>query len=226
MIRDPALRSTLTALLVGSCDGVPVTLLPLIRAGVLNSDGAFSCQAAHWFYNSIHFEGRPNKMPNSLEVLVEQSVSSLSSERLKGCVQGDLFPLETSFQHLLNETMTMNLPITSSVKPEYRTKATGFLETQQLRFIDFYVNNKVQWAIKLLRLGHSLQEHRNQFHPITGQYLMLPTKSYVVVDIRGPKEAGTVSPERDLCVLYFSADWATCVIQMRDLPDKTVYLSL
>jgi hypothetical protein len=193
---------------------------------LLNSDGSFSCQAANWFYNLIHFEGRAMTIPGSIEDLVEKAVGSLSSERLKGCLQGGLFPLETSFQHLLNETMTMHLPVTSAVKPEYRTKAQGFLGNDRRGFIDFYVNDRLQWAIELLRQGQVLQEHRNRFHPINGKYRELPTKEYLVVDIRGPKEAGAVSPRHDICVLYFSAQWDKCVIQMRLMADTTVDLSL
>eukprot|EP00978_Attheya_sp_CCMP212_P029158 scaffold102809_cov54-Attheya_sp.AAC.2 len=228
MISNPAMRASLTDVMLGDqIEGVPRMLEPFVRAGVLNKTGAFSCQAAHWFYNLIHFEGRPNEMPHSIELLVERAVSSLSASRLGGCVQDDLFPVETSFQHLLNETLTMHLPITASLKSEYRTKAQGFLRDTKHGFIDFYINDKVQWAIELLRLGHTLKEHRNWFHPISGKYRELPTKRYLVIDIRGPKEGGNiVPPSDDLCVLYFSAQWNTCVIQMREMADTTVTLSL
>eukprot|EP00550_Attheya_septentrionalis_P009346 CAMPEP_0198298582 /NCGR_PEP_ID=MMETSP1449-20131203/41356_1 /TAXON_ID=420275 /ORGANISM="Attheya septentrionalis, Strain CCMP2084" /LENGTH=524 /DNA_ID=CAMNT_0043999881 /DNA_START=121 /DNA_END=1695 /DNA_ORIENTATION=+ len=228
MIRNPVVRASLTDGMLGDqIEGVTRMLEPFVRAGVLNKTGAFSCQAAHWFYNLIHFEGRPNEMPGSIELLVEQAVASLSASRLGGCVQDDLFPVETSFQHLLNETLTMHLPITASLKSEYRTKAQGFLGDTKYGFIDFYINEKVQWAIGLLRLGHTLKEHQNRFHPISGKYRELPTKGYLVIDIRGPKEGGTiVPPSDDLCVLYFSAQWNTCVIQMREMADKTVMLSL
>jgi hypothetical protein len=94
-------------------------------------------------------------------------------------------------------------------------------------FIDFYINDRVKRAIELLRLGHTLKEHRNWFHPISGRYRELPTNNYLVIDIRGPKEVGKiVRPSHDLCVLYFSTEWNTCVIQMREMADQTVTLSL
>jgi hypothetical protein len=228
MISDPVMRASLTGVMLGDqTEGVPRMLEPFVRAGVLNKMGAFSCQAAHWFYNLIHFEGRPNEIPSSIEVLVERAVTSLSASRLKGCVQNGLFPVETSFQHLLNETLTMHLPITASLKSEYRTKAEGFLGNMERGFIDFYINDRVKWAIELLRLGHTLKEHRNRFHPISRKYRELPTKRYLVIDICGPKEVGNiVRPSDDLCVLYFSAQWNTCVIQMREMADKTITLSL
>jgi hypothetical protein len=155
MISNPVMRASLTDGMLGDqTEGVPGMLEPFVRAGVLNKTGAFSCQSAHWFYNLIHFEGRPNEMPGSIELLVERAVASLSASRLGGCVQETLFPQETSFQHLLNETLTMHLPITASLKSEYRTKAQGFLGDTKHGFIDFYMNDKVQWAIGLLRLGH------------------------------------------------------------------------
>ena len=94
-------------------------------------------------------------------------------------------------------------------------------------FIDFYVNDTLQWAIELLRLGSGLKEHRNRCHPITGRYRTLPTKNHLVVDIRGPKDtAGQVSPQPNLCVLYFSADWTTCLIQMGMTQERAVNLQL
>jgi hypothetical protein len=74
--------------------------------------------------------------------------------------------------------------------------------------------------------GAFLTEHWNRFHPISGNYRELPTKRYLVIDIRGPKEGGNIiAPSDDICVLYFSAQWITRVIQMREIVDKTVTLS-
>ena len=123
--------------------------------------------------------------------------------------------------------MNRLLPTDASLKPEYRTKVPGFTGDTKRGFIDFYVNDTVQWAIELLRLGSCLKELRNRFHPITGKYRTLPTKNHLVVDIRGPKDAGgQVSPQPNLCVLYFSADWATCLIQMEIAQERVVSLQL
>lgn len=220
MIQDPQFRSSLTDVLLGLNQGVvPLRLQVLVRAGVLTTKGTFSCQAANWFYNQIHFPHRAQDLPATLPDLVVNAVALLSASRLKACVQDDIFPLETSFQHLLNETMTCLLPIDASVKPEYRTKARGFLGDTKRGFIDFYVNDNIQWAVELLRLGHGLKEHRNRFHPVTGKYRALPTKKHLVVDIRGPKQTVSVAPRSDLCVLYFAEDWSTCSIQMETAAD-------
>lgn len=228
MIQDPTMRDSLSRVLLGLHQGVlPDCLKPLVRAGVFTARGRFSCQAANWFYNQLHFPNRANALPNSLQDLVVGAVKLLSTERLKACVQDDKFPLETSFQHLLNETMTCLLPTGASIKPEYRTKAPGFLGDTQHGFIDFYVNDTVQWAVELLRLGSRLTEHRNRFDPITGRYRTLPTKKHLVVDIRGPKGTdSTLPPRENLCVLYFSGDWSTCTIQMESEPDSVVVLQL
>ena len=228
MIQDAATRDKLTDILLGLSPGVmPEKLKPLVRAGVLTRQGTFTCQAATWFYNQIYFPGRADSLPGSLQELVEQAVESLSSARLKACVQDNLFPLETAFQHLLNEAINRLLPTDASLKPEYRTKATGFTGDIKRGFIDFYVNDTVQWAIELLRLGKGLTEHKNRFHPVTGKYRSLPTKNHLIVDIRGPKGAGdVVPPEHNLCVLYFSADWSSCLIQMEMKPEKVLQLQL
>lgn len=229
MIQDASTRDLLMDVLLGVHSGdIPEQLEPLVRAGVLTMRGTFSCQAACWFYNRIPFPERAQRQPRSLQELITTAVKLLSSSRLQACVQDDKFPLEASFQHLLNETMTAALPTDTSVKPEYRTKATGFLSDTKKGFIDFYVNDKLQWAVELLCLGKGLTEHRARFHPITGKYRELPTKKHLVVDIRGPKETDqpVVTPQQDLCVLYFSSDWATCTIQMETMPDKVVHLRL
>lgn len=54
----------------------------------------------------------------------------------------------------------------------------------------------------------------------------LPTKKYLVVDIRGPKENGTMPTEADLCILYFSAQWDKCIIQMRQDRENEVQVAL
>jgi hypothetical protein len=228
MIQDTAMRYSLTGVLLGLHRGVlPDCLKPLIRAGVCTAHGTFSCQAANWFYNQLHFPNRASTLPQSPQDLIVGAVKLLSAERLKACVQDEQFPLETSFQHLLNETMTCLLPTGASIKPEYRTKAPGFLGDTKHGFIDFYVNDTVQWAIELLRLGSGLTEHRNRFHPITGKYRTLPTKKHLVVDIRGPKGIDSaVPPKENLCVLYFSGDWTTCMIQMESETDIVVRMQL
>jgi hypothetical protein len=115
--------------------------------------------------------------------------------------------LETSFQQLLNEAMTSLLPTDASIQTEYRTKALGFMKDTKRGFIDFYVNDTVQWAVELLRLGSDLTKHRDRFHPIMGKYRTLPTKKHLAVDIRGPRDINQeVSPQQDICLLYFSAD--------------------
>jgi hypothetical protein len=88
-----------------------------------------------------------------------KAVVSLSAESLNRCTQDSKFPTETVLQYLLNEMMTLHLPVTASVKPEYHTKAEGFLGDGQHGFIDFYINGQVQWAIQLLRLRSHLREH-------------------------------------------------------------------
>jgi len=206
---------------------IPDHLIPMVRAGVLTLQGSFTCQAAHWFYNSVHFTNRAQKLPNSLKEQVEGAVQLLSAARLKSCVQDGLFPLETSFQYLFKEAFTCLLPTIALVKPKYRTKAPGFLGDAKHGFIDFYVNESVQWAIELLVLGRDLTEHRNRFHPLHGKYRTLPTKKHLVVDIRPPpRDTGIEEAKQDLCVLYFSNDWASCAIQMEHEEIKVVHTLL
>ena len=231
MLKDTSLRECISDVLLGSFhmeDGkyVPDRLLPMVRAGVLTLQGSFTCQAAHWFYNSVHFPNRAQKLPNSLQELIEGAVQLLSAARLKSCVQDGLFPLETSFQHLFNEAFTCLLPTIASLKPEYRTKVPGFLGDTKHGFVDFYVNDSVQWAIELLVLGRGLTEHRNRFHPLNGKYRTLPTKKHLVVDVRGPRDTGIERAKQDLCVLYFSNDWASCAIQMEHEEIKVVQTQL
>jgi hypothetical protein len=154
-------------------------------------------------------------MPASLENLIEKAVSSLSARRLYGCEHDNLFPTETALQHLLDAAMNSHLPTNAALKLEYRTRVKDFGGDNKRGFVDFYINDNVQWAVELLRLGDRLKLHLDRFHPITGTFRKLPTKKYLVVDIRGPKENGAVPPGADLCVLYFSAQWDKCVIQMR-----------
>ena len=227
-IKDAMLRQGVSDVLLGSLclDAFPEHLLPMVRAGVLTLQGTFTCQAAHWFYNTVHFPNRALALPNSLEELIEGAVQLLSAARLRSCVQDGHFPVETSFQHLFNEAFTAMLPTMASVKPEYRTKAPGFLGDDKKGFIDFYINDSIQWAVELLVLGRGLTEHRKRFHHLTGKYRTLPTKKHLVVDIRGPRETGVEKARQDLCVLYFSNDWAGCEIQMEHATIKQVRTQL
>lgn len=227
MVEELETRNALTSLLVGHGQGaVPEALKIFVRAGVLTAEGFFSCQAAMWYHNSLCFPNRPSVLPFSLEILIESAVTSLSALQLKACIQDDLFPSETAFQHYFNETMNLHLPTHASVKPVYRTRVEGFLGDEKRGFVDFYINDSVQWAIELLRLGDRLKQHINRFHPITSKYRELPTKKYMVVDVRGPKENGTVPSHCDLCVLYFSKEFDKCIIQMRTDWEKEVQLQL
>jgi hypothetical protein len=93
-------------------------LEPVVWVSVLTSKGSFSCQAEIWFYNMIYFPGRTEAVPSTIKEFVAKAVSSLSAERLNGCTQDSKFLAETTFQHLLIETMALHLPVTTSVKPE------------------------------------------------------------------------------------------------------------
>ena len=119
----------------------------------------------------------------------------------------------------------MHLPANASVKPEYRTRVEEFLGDEKRGFVDFHINDTVQLAVELLRLGDRLKQHINRFHPVTGKYRELPTKKYIAVDIRGPKENVTVPAHGDLCVLYFSREFDKCIIQMRTDWEKEVQLN-
>jgi len=114
----------------------------------------------------------------------------------------------------------------TSVKPEYRTKACDLYGKEKNGFIDFYINDRTQWAIELLVRGRQLSEHRNRFDPVTGKYCTLPTKRYLVVDIRGDKAKGVVKAKSDLCVLYFSDDWTQCEVQMEHAAIKNICTQL
>jgi hypothetical protein len=227
MISNREVRESLTSVLVGEgSDSVPQALHPFVRGGVLGTHGSFACQAALWYYNTLYFPGRSSVMPVSLENLIEKAVASLSTLQLEACQQDNLFPTETAFQHLFNEAMNLHLPTNAAVKPEYRTRVKGFGGGEKRGFVDFYINDHVQWAVELLRLGDRLKLHLDRFHPITGTYRKLRTKKYLVVDLRGPKENHTVPARPDLCVLYFSAQWDKCVVQMRRDWEREVQLQL
>ena len=198
-------------------------LAPFIRAGILNPSGEFSCIAAWWFYNRSCFPGRASTIPASLDVLVRESVKLLSADRLrKSRVDG--FPKEAAFQHFFNEALSVNLTIDSFLIPEFNTKATKPQGGEVTGELDFYINSHLQWCLELLRLGNAVGEHLARFDEDEGKYRMVPSREYLVVDCRPPKEGAGAHLNENHCTLYFEQNFTKCRIQMRLEEEQVVDL--
>ncbi|RHZ58652.1 hypothetical protein Glove_372g20 [Diversispora epigaea] len=66
-------------------------------------------------------------------------------------------------------------------------------------YLDFYVNNQHNWAIKLLREGDKLQENQQGFQK-DGQYasILKYVKEYAIIDIRNNKKEPLEQKEKDV----------------------------
>lgn len=97
---------------------------PLIRAGMITSEGQFSCLAAHWYYNQMCFPNRARSAPSTLRDLIVKAVGSMSAKRLVDSIQSG-FPKEAAFQQLFNEAMALHLPPGHSIIPELNTRVVN-----------------------------------------------------------------------------------------------------
>jgi hypothetical protein len=189
----------------------------LIRAGLVNQNGKFSCLAAQWYYNRCCFPNRPLEAPETLKELIVKVVGSMSAKQLRDSVQ-DGFPKETAFQQLLNETMSMHLPARSIVILEFNTRAVDSQDSKTNPVtgeLDFYVSSNKQWCIELLRGGRMAGEHLGRFGGKSSKYRKVKTKEYYVVDCRGPKKGRGAHLEDHRCTLYFSDDFSNCHCEIK-----------
>ena len=203
----------------------------LWKCGVLTKSGKFTSPAARFFYYLSMFPERRGdlKEPENLDALVIACVKLLSASSLRYARDGD-FPKEVAFQHLFNEAMNKELPKHVAIVPEIGTCADN--ATHPGRYVtgelDFYVNGKRHYKIELLRQGSDIGEHIQRFDVKTGKYRSLPKSddpsSILVLDFRGPlNKRCPKDPLR--CTLYFSSDFRTCEIQMREA-DSLITVSL
>ena len=195
---------------------VDSALSPLIRAGILDSYGNFSCVASQWYYNRRCFPSRADVTPESLDALVIQAVRRMSAKRLRDTSENG-FPKEATFQHLFNEAMSTLLPLTNYIIPELSTFAfdsSGKLVSGEL---DFYINGDLQWCLEILRLGDKIGEHLSRFDYEEGKYREIETREYLVVDCRKGRKEGARGAEVNeaRCTLYFADDFDSCICKMR-----------
>ena len=205
---------------------------PLLRAGIINADGKFSCLAANWYYNRHCFPKRPLDAPANLRQLIIDSIGCMSAKRLCDAVQSG-FPKEAAFQQLMNEAMASNLPARHVIIPEYNTKAFDSQDPSADAVtgeLDFYVNGDKQWCIEMLREGKGIGEHLQRFkitrdrYGNKGKYRKVQTKEYYVIDCRGPKLAQGAKIDDNKCTLYFEEDFSKCVCEMKGEQDETIFL--
>ena len=190
-------------------------LVNLVRAGVLSSEGTFTCLVAQWQYFN-QFYKRPAHGPATIEELVVQAVESMSALRLRQSCDNGNFPKEAAFQHLFNEAFTMLLPPGVAVCPELNTFAedtNGKTVTGQL---DFFIAGDLRWAIELLRNGDKINEHVQRFDPTNGKYRSVGHTAHLIVDCRGPRASKQVQSMHERCTLYFSTDFESVEIKMRE----------
>jgi len=193
-------------------------LVLLCRSGVLTPRGQFTCMAAEWFYYNRIFPYRSISAPPNIDVLVIESVRSMSATRLQAACGGG-FPKEAAFQQLFNEAMSRQLPRHNTIIPELNTKAiiNGKEVTGE---VDFYINGELQWALELLRQGSMITKHILRFQ---GKYRHVAPKAFLVVDCRGPKTR-SVQRMEERCTLYFSEDFKSCICAMRGEPEVLLQL--
>ena len=220
-----ALKHTIADTLL-SVDGNHVTidgsLAPLVRAGILDNTGNFSCLAARWYYNQRCFPRRAVAAPESLDQLVIYTVGTMSAKRLQDTLE-DGFPKEATFQHLFNEGMNMLLPLRNYLIPEFNTFALDSAGDPVHGELDFFINAEYRWCLELLRNGDKIGEHLSRFDPSIGKYRGVVPNDYLVVDCRGPKTRAVAENEAR-CTLYFAGDFKSCVCKMRTKDEITIHL--
>ena len=102
--------------------------------------------------------------------------------------------------------------------PELNTFAqdtSGKIVTGEL---DFYIGGNLHWAVELLRNGDKINEHVQRFDPNNGKYRSVGHKAHLIVDCRGPRGSKQVNSMHERCTLYFSANFESVEIKMRERP--------
>ncbi|KAJ3262330.1 hypothetical protein HK103_002744 [Boothiomyces macroporosus] len=187
--------------------------LTLKKAGILvkfpDSTFGFSSQLAKRYYFKWVFPNRSKTAPSSLQELIRNVVSNMSSTVLKNCtLPGDL-PKEAVFQHLFMEGLALYTPPSCSICPELSKifPSNTNLNAQQTipGEIDFYLNGGLRWGIELLINGAGISEHISRFTPPNGKYVLLNVKDYAVVDFRR-NESGQPSKHPNRISVFFKND--------------------
>lgn len=194
----------------------------LVRAGILSTNGTFSCLVAQRQYCN-YFYHRPTEAPATIEELIRLSMKSISPLRLRQSSLGREFPKEAAFQQLFNEALTLQLPPDVAVCPELNTFAKnseGKVETGEL---DFFVSGELKWAIELLVDGDKINEHVARFDPTNGTYRKVGHTAHLVVDCRKGRTRA-VQPMARRCTLYFAPDYCTVQCQIGFEPVETISL--
>ena len=207
---------------------------PLLRAGIINTDGKFSCLAANWYYNRNCFPGRPLDGPGSLRELIFKAIGSVSAKRLREAVKSGL-PKDAAFKQLMNEAMSAHMPVRHSITPEFNTKAVESQDSSAKAVtgeLDFYAGGDKQWCVEILRERKDVGKHSQGFeethdsHGNNGKYREVLKKEYYIIDCRGPKKGNGVKLEDHNCALYFERSFSKCVCEIKGINAEEIQLMM
>ncbi|CAB9525246.1 expressed unknown protein [Seminavis robusta] len=110
------------------------------------------------------------------------------------------------------------LPQEVAVCPELNTFAHDTNGQTVTGELDFYIAGNLHWAVELLRNGDKINEHEKLFDPNNGKYRSVGHKAHIIVDCRGPRGSKKVKSMHEHCTLYFSTNFESVEIKMRERP--------
>jgi len=109
------------------------------------------------------------------------------------------------------------VPPQSSLSPDVGPifGATGFL--------DFYVNNNLEWGVELLREGDRMKEHAGRFAD-GGQYENIPLKRWVIIDFRHESK-GLLKAKPNYWHVIYDNDYRKLTIKREGHDDQQLFLA-
>lgn len=89
-----------------------------------------------------------------------------------------------------------------------------------LGYVDFYVNDSLNWLVELLINGRDIGKHISRFHKKTGLYPFLPTTESLVVDFHLKLRKIQVRYKTYLMRIILEPDFRSATICYRDGVEK------
>ena len=188
----------------------------LQKAGILvelpDSTFNFTSPLAKRYFFKWIFPNRSEDAPSSLQELIKNVISNMSSTILKNSTLPGDFPKEAVFQHLFMEGLALNTPPHCCICPELSKifpPDSNLNSPQEIAGeIDFYLNGDLRWGIELLVNGGGIGEHLSRFSPPNGKYVSLAVNDYAIVDFRrnATGQPTSISKNNNRVSVFFKND--------------------
>jgi len=208
-------------------DDLKATADNLIKQGLIFDNGkAYTISAPviqTLLIRRLHGLDQPLVGVTTLDEFILETIKRFSPQTLSNSfsVGKDNCLLERQWQMEFYRAATTVLGQQHLISPDYAN------DDDNIGYIDFYVDDNLEWGIELLREGYKIAEHAQRFDE-GGPYADMDVNDCVILDFRSESKIprpNTYTGKVPIWYIMYSADYKQVRIKRKDKEDLTFVIA-